>query len=107
MHVTEPSRQLRQHLEKVEFIFIFFIFHFLNFSFFFLFQEYGFTGGKMKGTGGMDNLRNVSRPAPKGDDRGGGRGSPPRGGRDQVRNPSSFISHFVLILIFFVYLSLL
>jgi len=49
MHVCEPSRDLRRHLEK----------------------EYDFKGGKMKGTGTMDSLKGGGRGGRGGGDRGG------------------------------------
>lgn len=59
MHVKEPAKELRKHLEKV--------FHVqetsTNFSlqaFSILFlnlQEYGFTGGRMKGIAGMNTMK--------------------------------------------------
>jgi len=71
MHVCEPSAALRKYLEK----------------------EYDFRGGKMKGTGGMDNLRNggaSSRGLDRGDSRGGARGErgPDRGDYRRDRGSS-------------------
>eukprot|EP00602_Paraphysomonas_sp_CaronLab_P005379 CAMPEP_0185020360 /NCGR_PEP_ID=MMETSP1103-20130426/2948_1 /TAXON_ID=36769 /ORGANISM="Paraphysomonas bandaiensis, Strain Caron Lab Isolate" /LENGTH=284 /DNA_ID=CAMNT_0027551199 /DNA_START=233 /DNA_END=1088 /DNA_ORIENTATION=+ len=72
MHVREPSRDLRKHLE----------------------HEYGFKGGKMKGTGSMAGLRSGGggggggrdRYGPPPGDRGGYGGRDRDAGRDRYRD---------------------
>lgn len=54
MHVREPSRELRKHLERV--FKLYYLMLFLIRLFTLILQEYGFKGGEMIGTGSMATL---------------------------------------------------